>query len=153
MVFFQILFILLALFLFWDFNADHRHRGIEHPENFKFIRKEKINKKLWKFLSKFHEGIIYSVTIGRRENKHLKGFQEEVHTEVIPTILLYFCYLHYALLLIALLCIVLLFVLYNDLELCCKFTISYTIVYVLSVIVIDVLLYVIDKHRERKKYD
>ena len=153
MFFFQIFFILLALFLLWDFNADHKQRGIEHPENFKCIREEEINKRLWKFFSKFHEGIIYSVCVGWKENKRVHGLQEPIRARVIPVILLYLCYLHYALLLIALLCIVLLFVLYNDLELCCKFTINYTIVYVLCVIAINILLYFIDKHREGKKYD
>ena len=153
MTLFHVLRILFFLFAFWFYNAENRHKGITHPENFKCVRKEKINKNLWKFLSKFHAGVIYTAIVGWKEDEYHPGFQTEITATVIPVVLLFLFYLHYTLLLIAICLLALLFLLYNNLKLCGNFIMYYTIVYMIGVIITDILIYFIDKRREQKKYD
>ena len=141
------------LFLFWDFKTGEKHAVIYYPENFKCIKKEEINKNIWNLLSRFHTGIIYSVSAGWRENKRCPELKEEIFTRAIPAILLYLCYLHYLLFAVVASSTIFLYVMYRNLSLCFKFSVICTFSYVSITLMVETVLYFIDKHREQKKYN
>ena len=144
---------IFSLFLFFEFKTGEKHGSIYHPENFRYIEEKEINKIVWKFLSRFHAGVIYSVSTGWKENKRCPELKEEMFAKVIPTILLYLCYLHYLLFFVVAGLTIFLCMMYRDLSLCCKFSVVCTVSYALGTIAVDAVIGIVDRHRERKKYD